>query len=530
MGLHIYGSIFHFFSGIDFLFIPRISMYFTFALSSIVIYNLFMRVFKNKNLAILAIFILLTSSLGFIIMIYQYWPSGLAYIQGLFVFYLLYRRLEPFLKAQRPDYRSIKSDIWFNYILITMIFISSLLTHSLIALIILISLLWIYLIYFSKDVRRGFDFLFLCCLGVTFMVFYAFNISTGHLIILKGLFALPWYIMLGFSFALVLGISLLVSFFRRSIIFTKGRFTRLIFNKEAKIYKLIEDKLFKPLCLVIAIAVSVIFFIVNLLSFHLDLTAMFVAIEIALYCIISLWGLYIFQLKPRGKVMWLWLSIFVILMGGGFIFDVILVGLLLYVRIFLLSSVVIVIGFISYIYKLLRLGTLNKFKNQFFLLFILVISLFSGLLITTRSFFDLSSLQEKDIGSIKWYANFSDNKSVIITELGWYYAFIYFNYPYDSSQGSIPLVDLDYVEFADPKWLDPANHIDQNGDNILKKLKESHNNTDVILILTNHYWAWTFFDNLPRAKIDAYYNLTYLNRIFSIKSENGDNKPFYWVI
>jgi hypothetical protein len=196
MGLHVYGTVFHFFSGIDIILIPRLSIWFTFPLSSLILYNIFIRVFRNKNLAILGIFILLSSSVGFLTMIYQYWPSGLAYIQGLFIFYLLYRRLENFVQSTKPNKKLIKEDLWFNYIIISMIFVSSILTHSIVALIMLITFLWIFIIYFAKDIRRGFDFLLLCFISGIFILFYAFDISTGHLTVFNLLFELPWYLLL----------------------------------------------------------------------------------------------------------------------------------------------------------------------------------------------------------------------------------------------------------------------------------------------------------------------------------------------
>jgi hypothetical protein len=39
-----------------------------------------------------------------------------------------------------------------------------------------------------------------------------------------------------------------------------------------------------------------------------------------------------------------------------------------------------------------------------------------------------------------------------------------------------------------------------------------------------------FFGELTEEQYESYYSLTYLNRIFSVKKENGESLPYYWVI
>ena len=67
---------------------------------------------------------------------------------------------------------------------------------------------------------------------------------------------------------------------------------------------------------------------------------------------------------------------------------------------------------------------------------------------------------------------------------------------------------------------------------MLKNLKEVYS-TEVILILPKEFYLpsnWQFFDQLSEEEIEAYYNLKYLNRIFSAKGEDGEETPYYWVI
>ena len=530
MGLHVYGTVFHFFSGIDIIFIPRLSIWFTFPLSSLILYNIFIRVFRNKNLAILGIFILLFSSLGFLAMIYQYWPSGLTYIQGLFIFYLLYRRLENFVQSTKPNKKLIKEDLWFNYIIISMIFVSSILTHSLVALVMLITFLWIFIIYFAKDIRRGFDFLLLCFISGIFILFYAFDISTGHLAVFNVLFELPWYLLLGISFGALFVIIILVRFYKKSLIFTDNSYKRLINNKICTIF---ENKIFIPLCIGIALIISLFYITANFLLFNLDPTTMLVAFETTLYLCVAVWGIFVFRHKPRGRILWLWTLILLFLSLGGLFFDVFSSEIPLVSRLLYMSSLALGIGFISHIYKLIKIGHIGKIKNRLFLSFLIIISLFSSLFNVALGI-DFMSLDNQDVTGVQWYGQYSSKGSVIITEFGWNWAFIYYGYPFESSQGSDSLNDIYEFVFINDMLTHPTNHYNQNGTNILQKLKRDNNNSSVVLILADHYLLFTkkftFYDALTAEEMESYYNLPYLNRIFSVKSEDGEDKPYYWVI
>ncbi len=71
-----------------------------------------------------------------------------------------------------------------------------------------------------------------------------------------------------------------------------------------------------------------------------------------------------------------------------------------------------------------------------------------------------------------------------------------------------------------------------NGSNILRDLKSEYN-TEVILVLPNDYYlphSWQFLIQLSEEEIESYYNLDYLNRIFTAKGENGEEIPHHWVI
>ena len=217
MGFHIYGAVFHLFSGIELLWIPNSFVLFTIPLTSLIVYNIIMRVFSNKFLAIFGIFILLITTLGFINLTFQYWPSSIVFIQGLTIFFLLYVRLRNYIKVERPSWKIILSDLPLTYLCASIVFIALYLSHSLIALIFLISFAWIYLIYLVRDLKRGFDFMLCVILFVIFLILFIANISTGHLIVLSSVFALPWiYLLFGTILITIIG-GILIFFLRTQI-------------------------------------------------------------------------------------------------------------------------------------------------------------------------------------------------------------------------------------------------------------------------------------------------------------------------
>jgi len=533
MGLHVTWAVFHFFSNIEYILIPRIAIYLTYSLSSLILYQIFMRIFKNKNLAILGIYILAFSSLGFTYLMYQFWPSGLAYIFGLFVFYMLYERFQNFIRETPPNLKMIKKDMAFHYIIILMTFVSSYLTHSLVAMILLISYLWIYLIYFARDIRRGFDLIFLGCVFGVFLIFYMLNISSGHLSILKYITKLSWSIIIVLVAGLFIFLIAITLYLRRSLIFTKGRFEKMIFNNKSKFLTFLENKVIVELTFAFSIILTISFIIINSILFNYPLISALTTLEISYYILIGMWGLFIFQTSPKGKTLWLWAVGLALLLIGGFTFDALFMDLTNVSRIFYMSSLVIVVGFLSYIYKILKTRTFNMFKRKLLIIYVVISSLIISTLNLTDSI-NFFSINHRNIDGIQWYSQHSYQKSVILCEFGWNYAFVYFGYPFDNPEPEIPLMKLYYFIFGNMTYFRPSLHINENGINLLEALKQKYNTSNVIVIVSPRYLSKTrkfvFFEDLSRAEILQYYNLTYLDRILSVRDEHGNVNPYYFVI
>ncbi|MHA1472604.1 MAG: hypothetical protein ACTSQW_05860, partial [Promethearchaeota archaeon] len=437
MGFHIFGAVLHLFSGIDLLLIPNSFILFTIPLTSLIVYNIMRRVFSNKNIAIFGIFILLITTLGFINLTFQYWPSSIVFIQGLTIFFLLYVRLRNFIKVERPTWKNILSSLPFNYLYISIVFIGLYLSHSLIALVFLISFTWIYLIYLTRDFKRGFDFILWVILFVLFLILFISNISTGHLIVFYSIFTLPWIFLLfgAISIAVIGGI--LIFYLRSQIKFEDGRFNLILMGKKFKIYTIIE-KYFIPLVFVLTLILSIGFFIANLLWLHLNLITLFVGFEVIIVVIFAIWGLVIFQNKATGKPLFLWLLSFVFIILAGLLSDMLRGSLSFISRLFYLASPIIAIGFLSYLYKLIKTGKIRKLQIKlFFLIFVSFSSTVSYM--ELFSSIDFFSINNNELSAVQWYLHNTDERNLLVLEFGWNPVFLYYDYPYEEKNSSLSI-------------------------------------------------------------------------------------------
>ncbi|KON28823.1 hypothetical protein AC481_00190 [miscellaneous Crenarchaeota group archaeon SMTZ-80] len=530
LGLHIFGAAIHFFSGLDLILLPKFYLFYTIPLSSLIIYNLLRRIFKNKNLAIFGVF-LLFSSFGFtFFMMAQFWPSGIALIQGLCIFFVLYVRLQAFIKEKVPKKEDILPNMLLLYIILTIIFIGSFITHSLITMILLISYLWLYLIYFVKNYKRGIDFLLLLFFFGIFLIFYNLNISTGYFQVFNPFRILPWYFLLFGGSAAGCLLALFLLFYRKSIDFTRGIFRLITKGKKKKFYKIIEEKYLFPLIFGTTIILSSIFTFYALTFFKINALYNFYFADTLLIALFAIWGMLIFQHKPRGKIIFLWGIAIDLLFLIIFLLDAVIAITTFFIRIFHLNLIVIVIGFISYLYKLIHNNSFHKRRYKIFLIFIVSFSIFSSSLFDSTSN-NIFFLREREVNSIEWYSNHTSNEKVIFSKFGWYAIFVFYDYPFEDKNEELELESIHYFLIIESVYMHPSSHI-TNGTNRLKELKSFYNR-EVILILPKSFYSpfsWQFFDQISEEEIEIYYNLKYLNRILCTKGENGDEIPYYWVI
>lgn len=530
MGLNILEALITFFSGLDHIIIPRYFIFYTFFLSSLIFYNISMRIFKNLNLALFSVFLLEFSSLGFSIMMIQYWPSGLTLIMCLMAFFLLYLRMQKFIQLKRPEKKAIFEDIYFIYSLVALIFISAFLTHVITAAIFLFSFIWLYFVYFLKDYKRGIDLLFVFGLFGILLILNYLGIGRDY----ANLFIpinISWYFIVAIGIAGIVSGAIIFWKIQKSINFTKGRYKSTIIGKTNKIYKKIEDKIIIPLIFSIVILLTIIILIINILLFNLETINIINITEIILFSFFAFWGLIIFQKKPKGKVLFIWGAFFVVLLGVGFILNIFLINIMVWERILFLIAPLIVFGFISYIHKLIKVNSIQSVRIKLFILLTIAFSLF----ITYFNEFvsiEIFNTKNREVSTLQWYSNNTHNQNVVFSEFGWGYVINYYDYPFNDKDGALLYNENIYIIPTEIDLFPPANHINESGINLLKELKNKYK-TDVYIIFENDYIidrGFELFGRLTQEETEQYYNLDYLNKICSSKVEDGTEIPLYWVI
>jgi hypothetical protein len=179
----------------------------------------------------------------------------------------------------------------------------------------------------------------------------------------------------------------------------------------------------------------------------------------------------------------------------------------------------------------MKLGGRNETKAIILMSLIVCFSLFASFTDITVSS-DIYTLKKREVSAIQWYSDYTTETNTIIGQIGWGHVFIYYNYPFDNQSYDLSFKEIHNFVSANDDLMHINNHISSDGTNILRELKNDAE-TDVYLLLSDYYLlpsGSSLFGELTADEIEQYYNLNYLNRIFSAKSENGEGLPIYWVI
>ncbi|TFF89490.1 MAG: hypothetical protein EU549_00375 [Promethearchaeota archaeon] len=525
LGLHIFTLIIHYFTNLDIFLIPRFFVFFTFFLGALIIYSLLRRIFKNRNLAIMGVFLLETSFLGFSFLQYQYWPTSLASFQCLTIFYILYRRAENFIKENPPGNKTFTNNLLLSYSLIVILFISSIFTHSLVTMTFIVSFTMIYLMYFLKNRKRGVDLILLLILCGVFGVFYLIDFAVGHFSTFLFFFNISNPTFIGL---LLLGIPCLIIFIwiiTKSIDFEIGKFMKIL---QDTWYNNLEKKFIIPVIFSLLISTSIVFTIGNILWFNFNITTFLVVVQDGVFVFFSVWGFILFQKKPKGKFLFIWFVNLFLIIAASLLLYLIFGGFSFFGRVFIFSSVSIMIGFVSYFYKLIKTHQINKNIVKASLVLLVIFTIFTSFM-EERNYYRTYSIENYEVQNIIWMSEYTNENKVIITEFLWEYLFYYYDFPYNDS-------DLDpkslhnFITISE-RFLLPENHI-QDNENIFQALRSTYK-TDVYVILTDYYISFSGLENfgsLSQEQIEMYYNLTYFNRICSTRTINNINEPIYWVI
>ncbi len=532
MGIHIFGAVIYFFSNIELLIIPKYFVFYTFPISGLIIYNLFMKIFKNNNLAAFGILLIEGSMLGLHEIMLLYWPTSLALILCLQMLFLLYNRLKNFVKPEKPLRKQVFANIFSTYVFIILFFIASLVTHSLNTFFFLISFLFLFLIYFIKDKWRGFDFLLICLLLGIFLIFYGLNLSVGHINEIINYFVfVPLYYIIFTSVILIIGGAILIRWIKNQIKFAQTSWDSFLNKKRYNNHKKKREKN-SVIIISIILIFQTLFFLTGILWwFSYENLIIVCSLNLIVIIITSLYGIYYFKKKPEGMIMTIWGVSFAFILLFGTISQFILNRFELWGRIFSLISVLFTFGILSYLYIAIIKNSIKKVRFKAFILSLILFSIFANF----SSIFVLNeylNIDKQEWSLLRYQMRYTSDKNVIITEFGWKNVFLFYEFPYEENNRSLTEVDPNIFILANKENIFPENHILENGTNILKQLKKRYN-TDVYLIIPEFFPVFGGFEfnaYLTAHTYKAYYSLEYLNRISSSKSENGIDKPCYWVI
>jgi hypothetical protein len=216
-------------------------------------------------------------------------------------------------------------------------------------------------------------------------------------------------------------------------------------------------------------------------------------------------------------------------LGAGLLQFLIFGGESLFGRIFVFSSVAIIIGFISYFDKLIQTFSIKNTKIK------IVLILFTIFAITTsfyeeRNYYNVYNIERNEYQNIVWVNNYTTKPKVIITEYLWKYLFIYDGYPYEEFDTDPEYLHY-FITITDEHIL-PENHFGKKNINIFTSLQNQYT-TEVYIFLTDYFESFSGLGGFKRIPINVfsdYYNLSYLNRICSTKTIYDTDEPIYWVI
>ncbi|MBD3201954.1 MAG: hypothetical protein GF316_18200 [Candidatus Lokiarchaeota archaeon] len=533
MGLHIIGIVFHYFSGVDFLEIPKFYVFYSIPIFSVILYILLKKIFKNKNIAIFGVFFIEGGSVIIIRTMNIFWPTGLTLCQMLFILYLLYSRAEKFIEKDTIEMSDITQNIMLTYPLIITLFISSILTHSLIALILLISYAWVFLLYFIRDFRRGIDIFIIIILFLLIFIFILLDLGVGHLRflilidpqVLKNLNI--YFILFGLG-GVFIGI-LIIRKYVRNIKFTNKMIFFNFTKNEIEYVKKFEKKFIIPFVTFLIVGVSIVLFSVNpWFGFLSSKIILFVKFTVVLF--LGMWGYKAITTSSKGQFLFRWFIGGLLLVFVGTIFDVLFLKKYYFGRIIEISMFFLLVGFVAYWYKLYKLGLIKQKIFKIFLTFIITFSLIG-------SFMEMDNYEQvnrRDLQVFQQYAKYSNDSNVFLIEYGFQHGLNYFYYPYEKNNNSIRIQSIQiYVFFGENEiiydYLDPDTHINENGENILQKLKKKYQ-TDVFFLLTERVTTSAFINDISIDALEKYYNMSYLSRVYSAKAIDGKERPLYWIV
>jgi len=518
-GLHLMGAIIHFFSGYPTIFIARYFPIINYLISGIIGFVVFNKIFNNNQIGILGSLLLLIAPYRYDYAQSRYFPTALTLSICLFMMFFYIDRI-------KKNNRDKKETVYFYFFMgisfFAMIFISEISAILFGTLFIFISLF--FTIRNRNEIK---DLIFFIGL---FLIYGIYNIYGYQSIIFKTILVdieLPFYIYVIIG---IVGI-LFILFINKYSFYPKGSFETWLGLKldESSLKRAVNNYLIKVLIvfiIIFPIIISILFSNIFEIAYGFLYVFTYMVIPITVVIVgfvFSIFGFIIYIKKHKiGALIYFWVVYSFLILLIYLIYDLLFLQYWLWIRMIMYSSIGLVcaqMAYFIYIYKD-KFVKPKSFKKIYLTIFICLIL---NSLITTVNVSQYKKNYEITFANL--FGKHLSKENSFITGFRWISILHYYS---EKEQR---------VYYNDAYFLFPSNQVNASGFNNLRQFKYELNEIDLFLLLDDKQITEGIFGDsigiylgkLNYTILEEYYNLPYLNRIFTSKNAMNQSVQVYWV-
>lgn len=521
-GLHLMGALIHFFSGHPTLDIVRFFPIINYVMSGLMGFAFFNRLFKNEQIGIIGSLLLLIAPFRYDFAQSQFFPTAL----GLTVFLFMM-----FLYIEHIRYEDIATrQIFIFYILSGLAFFSLVFISDISAILFPVFFILFSIVFTIQNKRRIGDLVFYIMLLVIYGIYNLFAFKSIIFVSILGDFSFsPIFIPILMGGAVV-GI-FIFRILNKFTNYTKGAHEEFMKKPPQEVFlKRMMTKYLKPVMFIVLLALPIIVSFLIFISFDINLDFFYILtyvvnpiINAAISMLLAFWGLLLFKRAYKDGAIIYWWAIFSLVEFLAFvIFDIVFLHYMLYLRMLMYTGIGIVCGEMAYFAYLYKDRFVNKRKlNQFYLLFF-IYTIASSLLVSVN----VTQFKKKyEIGFPEWYGEHSSEQSSFLTGFRW-------NYVLDYYSG-----ENQTIYFNEAPLLFPTNQVNSSNFNFLRQFQQLKSENNLYLVLDEKQISEGIFGDvvgiyigkINQSILKEYYDLPYLNRIFSSKNQLNQRVQIYWL-
>ena len=518
-GLHLMGALIHLFSGYPTIQIARYFPIISFLNSGLIGFVVFRKIFKNDQIGILGSLLTIVGPYRYDFAQNQYFPTGLTLSIFLFMMFFYIERIE-------IDKWSIRENVFYFFLMGTSYFAIVFLS-DISAIIFLFLFIFVSFLFLIKNRKIFVDFGFFIILLLLYGLYNIFGYeSVIFESILVGL-ELPIYIFLilgifGILFIFIINkfsvdpMDTFNSWLKKD---PDSSFLKRVMKKYLK-YILITFVLIFPF--IISILFSLFFDISY--GFIYMLTYMVIPLMLVIVSfIISIAGLIIFRKRQKtGPLIYFWAIYSFLILLSYSIYDLLFLKYWLWIRLLMYSGIGLICAQMAYLFYIYK----DKFVSPrtFKRIYILIL----GCAILNNLFVNVNITQFKqkyEVEFAQWYGIHSTNQSSFLTGYRWTFILDYY-----SGTDQMIYHNHSYLLF-------PSNQINSNNSNLLWQFRQEVKKNNLYLLLDDHQIVEGIFGDviginfgkINTTILEEYYNLPYLDRIFTSRNAFNQSVQVYWL-